>query len=786
MLTGSGAQVRVAQAPFSLSIRDAKGREMLATLPGGGSDAYGAPAITTDRYRWEDQILQGWDGFRSREDPWTRADQAQILSHSASRASMRLGQLDLELSVDGARVRIAMTANAGNKTGISFKLGDDHFFGLGERLTSVDHRGLSLYSWAEEGGLGAGEGAAASATNPYPNGPSMTNFPVPFLLSSSGYGMRVEGSARSEFHLGSDRTDAWRVSVMDTALAIDVYVHDDPLQSVSDFTGEVGRPPVPAPWVFGPRREVGLLDQVNGVPEWQALRGAGVATTALDDNVHFLPARSEVGQEGALHNWTSTVHAEGFKVLAYNTPYISTTVASAAGDLAAGEQQDVLVKARDGSLFTVFFSSGEPQTLATIDLTVPAGVSFFQSLLQRSIDLGYDGWMHDFGEYLTPDAVLHDGRDGLHAHDDFPRLSAKAAFDLLEQQKPGDFFFFVRSGWAGSGGVIPGVWSGDPEATFDETQGLPAQLRAGVNLSMSGAPYWGSDIGGYKCLTDAPNDKEMYLRWAAFGAVSPLMMNDTACANPVGGSKQKWTLWSDAETTQAYAALARLHTRLAPYFWTLAAQAHASGRPLMLHPWLLHPARAEALAVDDWFFLGDALLAAPVVRRGLTVKHLWLPPGQYVDLRDYTKYTGDATVDLPAPLGELPLLLVAGQILPMIDASVMTLAPATDAAVVTAAAMGDRLDAQVALAPGQAAQLSLWDGTVLQAQRAADGPTSLSAVDASSLPDCALCYEDEPARLRANTAVATDSELSVREVRLSAHGASARRIRWDVIRMEAP
>ena len=789
-LSSSGAQVRVTQSPFALSVRDASGREVLATLPGGGQDAYGAPAVTTDRYQWADQILQGWDGFRSHEDPWTRAGEAEIVSHSASRASLRFGRLAMELAVDGARVSLAMTApaSAGNKLGITFRLAsDEHFFGLGERLTSVDHRGLSLYSWAEEGGLGAGESAAASASNPYPNGPSMTNFPVPFLLSSAGYAVRVEGSARSEFRLGSDRADAWRVSVVDTAMTLDIYLHADPLQSVSDFTEDVGRPPVPAGWVFGPRREVGLLDQVNGVPEWQALRAAGIATTALDDNTHFLPARSELGREDALRTWTSTVHAEGFKVLAYNTPYLSTTLSSAAADLAAGQQQDVLVKARDGSLFKVFFSSGEPQTLATIDLTVPAGVSFFQSLLQRSIDLGYDGWMHDFGEYLTPAAALHDGRDGLHAHDDFPRLSAKAAFDLLEREKPGDYFFFVRSGWAGSGGVIPGVWSGDPEATFDETQGLPAQLRAGVNLGMSGAPYWGSDIGGYKCLTDAPNDKEMYLRWAAFGAVSPLMMNDTACANPVGGSKQKWTIWSDAETTQTYAALARLHTRLAPYFWTLAAQAHASGRPLMLHPWLLYPERAEALAVDDWFFLGEALLAAPVVRRGQTQKHLWLPPGTYVDLRaGYTKYKGDQTVDLPAPLGELPLLLVAGQILPMIDGSVMTLAPATDPNVVTAAAMSDRLDAQVALSPGQSAQLTLWDGTVLSAQRAADGPTTLTAVDASALPGCALCYADEPGRLRANSAVATDSQLSAREVRLSAHGPSARRVRWDVIRTEAP
>jgi len=255
-------------------------------------------------------------------------------------------------------------------------------------------------------------------------------------------------------------------------------------------------------------------------------------------------------------------------------------------------------------------------------------------------------------------------------------------------------------------------------------------------------------------------------------------------ATLVGPAKTKWTLWSDAETTQAYAALARLHTRLAPYFWTLAAQAHRSGRPLMMHPWLLFPDRPEALRVDDAFFLGPALFAAPVVRRGQTQKQVWLPPGRYVDLRDLSVHEGDAEVALPAPLGELPLLLVDGQILPLLDAKVDTLAPATDPLVVTSAQLADRLDVQVALGAGESAQLALWDGTQLSAQRVPDDAgVTLTTVDPAALGDCSLCFADQPPRLRANSALAADSDLSVCELRLSAHGPTARRIRWDVVRL---
>ncbi len=799
VIQSDSAWVRVTVSPFSLQLHDASGREVLTTLEGSDATPYGAPGATNDAAVWLGQFLIGWDGFQAHEGPWSHGTDARVLALGAEMASLQLGSGDasmqLDLRLDGPRLSVSLRALGGdsNKVGLAFRLDpDEHFFGFGERYGSVDQRGFSLYNWAEEAGLGAGEQAPASPTNPYPNGPSMTYFPVPFLLSSSGFAASIQTTARSEFHLGSERADAWRIASESRELKVAFYVHSNPLDSIADFTGDVGRPMIPAPWAFGPRREIGLGDQIDGVPEWQALRDHGIPTTALDDNVHFLPARSELGHEAALAAWTSQLHAKGFKVLAYATPYVSTSLRTAAGDLAYGLSNHLFVLGSDGKPLQVFFSSGEPQTLATIDLTNPAGVSWFQSILQRAVDLGYDGWMHDFGEYVAHDASFYDSSMGIDTHNRFPLLSAKAAHDLLEKDKPGDYFFFARSGWAGTQAFAPGVWSGDPEATFDETQGIPAQLRAGLNASMSGAPYWGSDIGGYKCLTDAPNDKEMYLRWTELGAVSPLMMNDTACFSVAGPAKQKWTIWSDAETTQLYGKYALLHTRLAPYFQSLAQEAHESGRPLMLHPFLLFPKRPEAISIDDEFFLGRALLAAPVVRRGQLARPLWLPPGRYVDLRDLSLLEGGRTVSISAPLNELPLLLVADQLLPMLDPSVQTLAPASDPTVVTAASVNDRLDVQVALGAGESAQLTLADGTKLSASRmknsASANPLQLAQVDASALAGCALCYRTDAlpqlSRLRANSALALASSLPIGDLLLSASGPSAKRIRWDV--MELP
>jgi alpha-D-xyloside xylohydrolase len=267
------------------------------------------------------------------------------------------------------------------------------------------------------------------------------------------------------------------------------------------------------------------------------------------------------------------------------------------------------------------------------------------------------------------------------------------------------------------------------------------------------------------------------------------MMEQDACSNPTQ-KKTKWSLWGDDETTTLYAKYARLHTRLAPYFAELAREAHATGKPIAMHPFLLFPKEAEAWKVDDAFFLGPALYAMPVVRRGETQKKGWLPPGDYVDLEDDTAYEGGKVVTIDAPLGKLPLLLVAGEILPLLDPTIDTLADATDPDVVTPSDVADRLDLVVALAPGSGAKLTLADGTIVEASRGdsdAGNPASLTSVEPAAVADCAACYSKEAhgdvSRLRVTTALAASSDVTLEDLHLVASGPSARRLRWDVRRL---
>jgi alpha-D-xyloside xylohydrolase len=155
---------------------------------------------------------------------------------------------------------------------------------------------------------------------------------------------------------------------------------------------------------------------------------------------------------------------------------------------------------------------------------------------------------------------------------------------------------------------------------------------------------------------------------------------------------------------------AKLHTQLLPYLQAADAAYRSTGMPLMRHGLLTHPADPRAVRADDQFMFGPDLLAAPVLAPGATRRRLYLPAGRWIDLWRSASYRasdgslrlgaarilrGRRALALPAPLAELPLLVRAGALIPMLPADVDTLAPYRSPGVVR---LADRLDRMELLA----------------------------------------------------------------------------------------
>ena len=799
--------VRVDMRPFSLTVKNAKGDVLLSTVtsPGG---AYAGLGATHRSVVFRGHVIEGWDYQNQEDAAYTHLDHVARATATPTTASLDLdgGSLHahLELKLDGAELRVDgnVDGNVGNAVPgdeatpgtnlatMAFQLPtDEHFFGLGERLVTVDHRGRTYESWVEEGGIGLGEKAPPGPANPSPNGPQMSHTPIPFFLSSRGYSLWMDTGFRTGTSFGGERPDAWRLYAAEPALHLSIYVHDDPKDSLAQFTKKTGRASLPAPWVFGPRRRMDTNKLINGVPEMELLRTRRVPTTAGDDATHFLPIGSQVGREVELKAWVDKLHAWGFKAISYYNAYVSVTDPRSAADAAEGKAKNLFMKNEDGSETDVFMISAGPQTVATIDMTNPAAVTWYGTLLQRALDMGYDGWMLDFGEYVPPHAKSFDGRPGWEEHNLFPVQYQKATWDYMKKARGDDFMYFARSGYTGTQAYIPVHWSGDPSASFDDTKGLPSQVRAGINAGISGIPFWGSDISGYTCLNDPPGDKEVYLRWVEFGALSSDMHHENACSG--ASSQTKWELWDDDETVLVYGDYARLHTRLFPYLYAAAKEAVDTGMPVIRHPVLYHPQVKEAYGVDLEYYFGPSLYVAPVVRRGQIKRSFWLPPGTWADWWTLARVDGGVTVERDAPLATLPLYQKSGSIIAMLDPTVDTLASATEPSVVTMEAMKGVLDVRAVIdAKTGTGTAALVDGTTFDLKFAAGSPALpagfTQAQDELALASCSDCGRIDAlaagaVRVRVNTAPATKATTAAGTLTLAHAAGPSRRMRWDVV-----
>lgn len=116
----------------------------------------------------------------------------------------------------GARVVAGPTSDV-TALGIGFRTAAaERFLGFGERNNAVDQRGNLVESYVADGPYQAEERAFVAAFVPPPGfraRDDATDYPVPWLLASRGYGVLIDNPETSYFRLGSERADAWSLEV---------------------------------------------------------------------------------------------------------------------------------------------------------------------------------------------------------------------------------------------------------------------------------------------------------------------------------------------------------------------------------------------------------------------------------------------------------------------------------------------------------------------------------------------------------------------------------------------
>lgn len=305
----------------------------------------------------------------------------------------------------------------------------------------------------------------------------------------------------------------------------------------------------------------------------------------------------------------------------------------------------------------------------------------FWSLLNKHLfSKGIDAWWLDAAEPdILSNATIEHRKELMNPtllgpaeqyFNGYALMNASGIYNGQRQTKPDQrVFILTRSAYAGIQRYAAATWSGDIAARFDE---LARQIPAGINFSLSGLPYWTTDIGGFyvedKYDQPAPQGaalqewRELNTRWFQYGAFCPLFRSH--------GQFPYREIYNIApENSEEYQSMLyynQLRYRLMPYIYSLSGAAFHQDYTIMRGLIMDFGGDTSVRNIKDQFMFGPALLVNPVYTYQQRSRQVYLPAGSgWYDL--YTgKFTkGGAAVNADAPLSRIPLYVKEGSILPV-------------------------------------------------------------------------------------------------------------------------
>ncbi|WP_249010697.1 TIM-barrel domain-containing protein [Conexibacter sp. DBS9H8] len=705
VLSTPGATVTVQRDPFALSFSTGTGRAVLSetgagtvvpklvpasidplppgTEPARSGELY-APlsflvgTATVQQYNglvWGGNLLSGLQAgveYSAREVTGVARDGSGV-SLTVATTDPTGRTLHLSIAPDGSGLlQVAVTPDPA--TGVAM-MSDafssppgEAFYGFGGRHNALNQRGQALQSFVEEENV-AGISSAplgSPATVLFPNGPSAAYYPQAEFFSSAGYGFLLAQPELAFFRMDSDTPNAWSVATEAPSLRYVVAPGRAPT-AIADLTRRSGRQPVPPRWALGP-----MLDRlVKNVGESRSNYQSELEQDMTNIVRYRLPLTAYriegwgfpgSGNDGlSLPTFVSApvqariiarLRALHIHPLAYLRPWITPG--------SAPDRAGYTVKNAQGRTYVTTSTAGTP--IALLDFTNPAAVRWWKGQIDKVLNLGFDGFMSDFGEEILADMHFHDGETGLSMHNRYPVLYQEAnrqAVNAYMRAHPGRrIWFFNRAGYSGTPGSAAyegGNFPGDETTNWGQASGLASLTPDMLNRAVDGAFGYGTDIGGYYDITTPPTTKALFLRWAEWAALSPIFRLHGA---GLTGTHTPWSF--DAQTVRVYDALSRLHERAVPLILALWREGDRTGIPPTRPLWLQFPGDAAAAAQEQEWMLGPHVLVAPVVSEGATARSVVFPPGCWEDPVSHRRVRGPLTRTVTAPLTALPYFFSCG------------------------------------------------------------------------------------------------------------------------------
>ncbi len=567
-------------------------------------------------------------------------DPAVAKLHGGSLAqTMKLGSVTLKFSPDPLAFTIAMASSVTVQTltwdresgVLEFMPGNSPLFGLGEGGPQFDRRG-SVDSMI------SGQGGYKLATHG-------GRVPIPWIIGTSGWALFFNQPFGTFDLTGS--VSKFLPTSRDAALPLDIFctVSKDPATIMAEYARLTGLPEMPPLWSFGyqqSHRTLASRDEILG--EAKMFREKKLPCDALIYlGTGFCPSGWNTANGSFV--WNSRVFPDPKEMIEelHKDHFRIALHAVILSDKLRGTVQD-------------------PCELSQFD---DEKASCHWDVHRKDFAMGVDGWWPDEGDPLDIASRLVRNR----MYWEGPQIDRP-------NERP---YALHRNGYAGMQRYASFLWSGDVFSTWET---LKAQVPIGINTSLTGIPYWGTDIGGF--VPTKEFTAELYLRWFQFGAFCTLFRShgrawklrlpwgwNTGDPGPAeinnytGAAIPDPSQLHDARVEPICRKYLELRYRLMPYLYSAVRECSTTGIPIMRALWMHYPDDPRAVACGDEYLFGENLLVAPVVEKGAAARQVYLPKGSWYDFWTNERIEGGREISRNIDIETIPLYVRAGSILPL-------------------------------------------------------------------------------------------------------------------------
>lgn len=488
-----------------------------------------------------------------------------------------------------------------------------------------------------------------------------TNISVPLMLSSKGYGIFWNSMARSRFN---NRFPNYLYISSEVAEVIDYYFlygpeFDKIIGSYRELTGEA---PMFGKWAYGfwqCKNRYRSQEEILGIAKKYRDLHIPVDNIVQDwfwwnRKGEFVFNKNYPDPKGMMDQ----LHQENFHLMISIWPFFEPGSANYDYMEKKGWFVDKFKYAKPP-----FHTSG----MAVYDATNPEARKYYWDQVNEGLfSIGADAWWMDTTEpetegqerniLLDHKLAVGSGNRYLNA---YPLFDTEAVYQ--GQRSASDkkrVFILSRSAFAGSQRNAVTAWSGD---IVSDWLNFRRQVPAGLNFSLSGGPYWTTDIGGFVVGSPtSPAFRELFIRWFQYGTFNPILR---VHGTRIPDENELWSYGPDAQAILVN--FDRLRYRMLPYIYSLAwkttSESYTPMRPLVMD----FRGDEQAENIGDQFMYGPAFLVNPVTQPAISTRPVYLPKTSWYDFWAGTASEGGRFINAITPLDRLPLYVRAGSIVPL-------------------------------------------------------------------------------------------------------------------------